>query len=106
MVGDHGKADDELKKAPESSNIKLPEKLDVTDQAIYDRLSKLDGAAFDKAYARDMVKDHRADLAEFQQEARNGKDEQIKNFHLKMAREMIESVTGGTSTGSPSGSSR
>jgi len=114
MVDDHGNADDELKKAAESSNIQLPEKLDVRDQATYDRLSKLNGAAFDKAYASDMVKDHRVDLAEFQQEARNGKDEQIKNFasetvpaletHLKMAREMMQSVSSGTS--SRSGSSR
>ena len=80
MVDDPSKANDELKKAAESSNIMRPAKLDVRDQATYDRLAKLNGAAFDKAYARDMVKDHRADLAEFQQEARNGRDQQIKNF--------------------------
>ena len=114
MVDDHSKANDELKQAAAKSNITLPEQLDAKDQATYDQLSKLDGSAFDKTYARDMVKDHRADIAEFPQEARTGKDEPTKNFasqtvptletHLKMAREMMQSVSGGA--GSRSGSSR
>jgi putative membrane protein len=114
MVDDHSKANDELKQAAAKSNITLPEQLDAKDQATYDQLSKLDGSAFDKTYARDMVKDHRADIAEFQLEARTGKDEPTKNLasqtvptletHLKMAREMMQSVSGGA--GSRSGSSR
>ncbi|MDQ2900502.1 MAG: DUF4142 domain-containing protein, partial [Acidobacteriota bacterium] len=48
-----------------------------------------------RAYARDMVRDHKKDVAEFQKEANNGKNDDIKNFasqtlptlqeHLKMA---------------------
>jgi putative membrane protein len=114
MVEDHSKANDELKDAAARENITLPDKLDPQDQATYEQLSKLSGAQFDKAYARDMVKDHRADIAEFKQEAQNGKDEAIKNFasqtvptleeHLKLAHQMFESVSG--STGTPSGTSR
>ena len=56
------------------------------------------GAAFDKAYSRDMVKDHTEDVAEFQKESSGGSDMDLKNWagstlptlqdHLKMAQEM------------------
>src|SRR5689334_15410130 len=57
MVTDHTKAGDELKQIASSKNITLPTDIDAKDQAKYDRLSKLSGAAFDRAYMRDMVAD-------------------------------------------------
>lgn len=80
MVQDHSKANDELKSTTSRENVELPTDMDKSDQATYDRLSKLSGDAFDKAYARDMVKDHSKDVSEFQKEAKNGRDENIKNF--------------------------
>ena len=116
MVTDHSKANDELKNAAAQENIKLPDKLNAKEQAIYDGLSKLSGSAFDKAYAHNMVKDHRIDLREFNTEAQNGQDEPIKNFaaqtvptlqeHLKMANHMLNVVSGASSGQSGSGSSR
>ena len=38
-------------------------------KATYNRLSKLSGAAFDKQFAQDMIKDHKEDIAEYQKEA-------------------------------------
>jgi putative membrane protein len=99
MAEDHTKAGEELKQAAMKENITLPTDLDTKDQATYDALSKLSGPAFDRAYARDMVKDHEQDIAEFKREANSGKNESIKNFaaqtlptledHLKEAREMM-----------------
>ena len=103
MVIDHSKAEDNLKSAAATSKITLPTSLDTKDQAVYDHLSKLSGEAFDRAYAHDMVRDHKGDIAEFQHEANDGKDASIKNFasetlptletHLKLAREMLHSVS-------------
>ena len=39
-------------------NICIPAQLNAKDQATYVRLSQLSGTAFDRAYARDMVRDH------------------------------------------------
>jgi putative membrane protein len=107
MVDDHSKANDELESTVAQENIRLPKNLSAHDQATYDRLSKLSGAEFDKAYARDMVMDHKKDIAEFKQEANNGQDPQIKNFasqtlpvlqdHLKMAQDMQQQVGAGSS---------
>src|SRR6202034_3365019 len=68
MVDDHSAANDKLKSVAEQENVTLPSGLNKKDQATYDKLSKLSGDAFDRAYARDMVKDHQDDIAAFQQE--------------------------------------
>jgi putative membrane protein len=106
MVDDHSKAGDKLKEVASRESMTLPTDISAKDQATYDRLSKLDGAAFDRAYARDMVKDHETDVAAFQKEANAGKDDSLKSFasetlltlqdHLKQAKEMMRTV-GGTS---------
>jgi putative membrane protein len=80
MVDDHTKANDELKSIAARENINLPTGMSAKDKATYDRLSKLNGAEFDKAYMRDMVTDHRADIAEFQREAAHGTDPDLKSF--------------------------
>ena len=113
MVQDHSKANNELKDVTSKENIPLPNEMDKSDQATYDRLSKLSGDAFDRAYARDMVKDHSKDVSEFQKEAKNGKDESIKNFaaqtlptlqnHLDQARQMEQAVNQSSTNGNTSG---
>jgi putative membrane protein len=113
MVQDHSKANNQLKDVTSPENIPLPNELDKSDQATYDRLSKLSGDAFDREYARDMVKDHSKDVSEFQKEAKNGKDESIRNFaaqtlptlqnHLDQARQMDQAVNGNTGYGGNSG---
>jgi putative membrane protein len=118
MVEDHSKAGDELKQKAAKENITLPNDMNAKDKATYDSLSKLSGAAFDRAYARDMVKDHEEDIAEFNKEANGGQDAAIKDFasqklptlqdHLKQAKEMRQNVSAsnpssmkGTSTERP-----
>jgi putative membrane protein len=106
MVDDHSKAGDKLKEVASRESITLPSDLSAKDQATYDRLSKLNGAAFDRAYARDMVKDHETDVAAFQKEANAGKNDSLKSFasetlptlqdHLKQAKEMMKTVGGAT----------
>jgi putative membrane protein len=107
MVDDHTKADDSLKTAASKENLSIPTQMDAKDQAAYAHLSELSGAAFDRAYARDMVRDHEADIAAFRREANDGNDASIKSFasqtlpaleeHLKMARQALESVSPKTS---------
>jgi putative membrane protein len=83
MVADHTKANDELKSLAGRKGITLPSDVDARDQAIYDFLSKLQGAAFDRAYMRDMVADHRADVTEFRRESEHGSDADLKAFAAK-----------------------
>jgi putative membrane protein len=102
MVTDHGKAGDELKTLAASKNITLPTAINAKHKATKDRLSKLSGAAFDRAYMADMVKDHQMDAVAFHKEATSGHDAEIKAWagktasvvdeHLKMARDIQKEI--------------
>lgn len=102
MVTDHGKANDELKSIAGGKNITLPSDLDAKDKALRDRLSKLSGAQFDRAYMQAMVRDHRKDVNEFKRESTSGKDADVKAFasktlptleeHLKLAQDANRAV--------------
>jgi putative membrane protein len=103
MVRDHSKADQDLNNAAQKDDIRLPQKLTPNEQANYDRLAKLRGAQFDKAYARLMVQDHKQDIADFEKEASQGQSNSVKGFaqqtlptlkaHLRAAEQMEKSVS-------------
>jgi len=109
MVTDHGKANDELKQWASSHNVALPTELDAKHKAVVDRLSKLNGDAFDKAYMKDMVADHKEDVAKFRKESTSGKNADLKAWagktlptledHLKMAQDTASKVGAGAATG-------
>ncbi len=113
MVEDHSKAGDELKQAASQSNITLPTDMSAKDKATYDMLSKLSGAAFDRAYARDMVRDHEEDIADFNKESNGGHNPAVKDFatqtlptlqdHLKEAKEMRQNVAAGNPSATKNG---
>ncbi len=104
MVDDHSKANDQLKEVASKESVEIPTSISSKKQARIDKLSKLSGAAFDKAYIKDMVKDHEQDVHEFQVEAQNGTDPNIKQFaastlptleeHLKMAKDLSKEEKG------------
>jgi putative membrane protein len=83
MVRDHSKANDELKQVATQEGVTLPTSLDAKDQATMKRLENLHGAAFDKAYMRDMVNDHRKDVAEFKHESEKGNNQAVKDWASK-----------------------
>ena len=85
MVTDHSKANNELMGLAKEEGVSLP-------------AGKAPGKwKSDKDYMNAMVKDHQEDLAEFQKEAQNGTDPDVKAFaakgvkmistHLKLAQE-------------------
>jgi len=58
MVEDHTKAGDELKQFASKHNITVPADLDDDHRDKVERLSKLEGAEFDREYINTMVDDH------------------------------------------------
>jgi putative membrane protein len=83
MATDHSSANDELKQLASQKNVQMPTALDRTHQRLYDRLAKLSGADFDRAYMKEMVKDHDKDVKAFQKEANSGRDPDIKAWASK-----------------------
>jgi putative membrane protein len=81
MVTDHSKANDELKSIAAKKGVILASK------------EPSEKWSSDKAYMDMMVKDHEKDLAEFQEEADNGSDPDVKKFAedtAKMVQEHLE----------------
>jgi putative membrane protein len=103
MVDDHSKAAEDLKSVAQQQGLKLPDEMSKQDQATYNRLSKLQGEQFDRAYERTMLTDHQKDIAAFEKEANNGRNEALKQYaartlptlkeHLKEARQMGKTST-------------
>jgi putative membrane protein len=108
MVTDHSKANDELKQWAQQKNVTLPTELDAKHKATHDRLAKLSGPAFDKAYMADMVSDHVKDVAAFKKQATAAKDPDLKAWvsktlptledHLKQSREVQAKLGAATQT--------
>jgi putative membrane protein len=108
MVDDHQAADAKLKQVAGKLGVTLPSAIDAKDQATYDRLAKLNGAEFDRAYMQDMVADHRKDVADFQTESSAAQDPKLRDFvqkttptlqkHLAMAQQVEGSLIGSGSS--------
>lgn len=102
MVTDHSKLDDQAKPLAARKKITLPTSLNFKDQSMYNQFVAKTGADFDRAYITAMIKDHKADIAEFQKEANSGGDADIKAFaqqalptlreHLKLAQDAAKSL--------------
>jgi len=80
---DHTKANDELKEVASKKGITLPAAPSKNHQAMHDRLAKLSGAEFDKAYVTAMLDDHQKDVREFQRVASGSGDADVKAFASK-----------------------
>ena len=100
MVADHTKVNNELKEVAAKKSVALPTEVSDEQKSMLDKLSKLSGADFDKAYVKAMVEDHEKDVKEFQTQAQTGTDADVKAFAtntlptLKAHLEMIKGIDG------------
>jgi putative membrane protein len=83
LAQDHSRANDELTQLAQQKGVALPTALDRKHTALRDRLAKLSGAEFDRAYLTEMNRDHREDIAEFEREAQKGGDPDVKSWAAK-----------------------
>lgn len=84
IVDDRAKASDQLKDVASKENIPIAEALDSKRQSRVDKISKLSGEDFDKAYVKEELKDHEAEVRDFSAEAQSGADSNLKAFASNM----------------------
>jgi len=102
MVTDHSKANEELKAIASQKGATLPAKLSHGERSDIEQLQKATGKDFDQDFASRMVKDHKKDVKDFEDAAKDLKDPELKAFasktlptlqeHLRMAQEMETAV--------------
>lgn len=108
MIDDHTKALDDLKSAAGTKNVTWPTTLDAEHKKLSDKLSKLNGNAFDREYMQAMVDGHKKVAADLRKESQSGSDADLKTWasktlptveaHLKQAETVNKSVHSGTAT--------
>ena len=107
MVKDHTDANKKLMDLAQSKGVNIPTDLKRGDRKDVDKMAKMDPDKMDRSYMKDQVKDHKRDVKEFDKEAKNAKDADVKKFaadtlptlqeHLQMAQDTENKLKGGGS---------
>ena len=79
MIDDHTKLGDQMKPVAQQIGVPVPTQVSKKDKMTMTKLQALSGSAYDQAYIKDMVKDHKQDLNDFQAEASSGQDQTVKD---------------------------
>jgi putative membrane protein len=74
LVTDHSAANDKAMSVAKEIGVTPPTEPSAKQKAMHDKMAKMTGANFDKAFAKDMVADHKKDIAAFQKEAKKKND--------------------------------
>ncbi|MDA8232948.1 MAG: DUF4142 domain-containing protein [Magnetospirillum sp.] len=95
MVEDHGKFNKEITGIAERDGMAPPKQISADQQREVDRLSSLQGEAFDNAYMPMMVQEHQKYVKTYQKEIDEGQNSAVKRYaqdtlptlkeHLSMA---------------------
>jgi putative membrane protein len=80
MVTDHTVADNNLQQVAQAKGITLPDEIPDEESRFKQQLTQMNGPEFDREYMQHMVNDHQKDVSEFQREASQAQDPDVKNF--------------------------
>jgi putative membrane protein len=80
MVKDHTAANDKLKAIADAKKIEVSTDAELMDKAKAMILDLRSAKSFDQAYANNQVKAHEATIEIFEDEVKNGNDDQLKTF--------------------------
>jgi putative membrane protein len=84
IVADHTRTNKELMAIlQEKGQPTATREVSKKTQDAYDRLSRLNGAEFDKAFLSFIIEDHKQDVAQFEAIAKNSKDQEVRAFATK-----------------------
>jgi putative membrane protein len=100
MIDDHTKLGDEMKQVGQQMGIKGADSPSSKDKSAMAKMQALNGDDFDKAYIKDMVKDHQQDAKDFKQEAQTTTNpalktvvvqgQQVIDEHLQMIQQIAQ----------------
>lgn len=84
VADEQQKANQELQQLAAKEKVPVENTLDAKHKAKVDKLAKLDGAGFDKAFLKEQSRNSRDEQAEFQAEAQSGSDANVKSFATRV----------------------
>ena len=104
IAADHARANEQLLGLAKADRIALPKGSDAEHQAMFDKLSRSGGSAFDRDYIHGQIVDHQNTAQLLGYEIGSGEDDQLKAFasrtlpvvlsHLRMAQRIETQLSG------------
>lgn len=95
LVIDHTQAEQQAKATAQQVGVTPPAQPTAAAQSEYDKLSKLNGAAFDREFVGYMVKDHQDDIRKFTAEANeSGPTSTLAEEQLPTLRKHLQTAQG------------
>ena len=95
MIDDHTKNERADEARSPAARVEIPTEVSKKDKSLISKMQALSVAAYDQAYIKEMVKDHKQDLSDFHMEALHGnvKDaatqgSKVLSEHLQMAQQL------------------
>lgn len=98
MVEDHTQANKDLRMLADRTRLSVSQQPPKECQQTIDRLSKLEGAEFDRAYMQEMLQNHQKAVSMFEAKSDNVTNPELKQYvnktlpklrgHLQMARKI------------------
>ena len=114
IVKDHEAANAQLMAIASGKGVDMPKataEMKGDHKKLHDKLSKANGIDFDREYVKAMVDDHKKDIKKFEEQAKDGKDAELKSFaqqavpklkqHQQMAEQAQKSLQAQTSQDRP-----
>lgn len=102
LAKDHGDANAKATAAASSLSVTAPTEPSKKQKADYDKMAKMNGAQFDREFAKHMVADHQKDIKEYQKAS--AKNDAAGNYaketlptlqkHLQAAQALTQATTG------------
>ena len=83
LVTDHSTSNEQAEKDAKQIGITIPTELSVSQKSTYNRMSKLSGTAFDRAFVAEMIAGYKTNITRFQKEAKK-KDDPAADFANQM----------------------
>ncbi len=83
LVDDHTKANQQLNRIADRKRFRVAQAMDAKHRMALERMATLRGKDFDRAFARQMVKDHEEAISLFRAESKHGRDADLKAFASK-----------------------
>jgi putative membrane protein len=90
MIEDHTKLNEQMRPVAQDLGVQIPTEVSKKDKSLISKMQDLSGAAYDQAYVKDMVKDHKQDLSEFHMEASNAHDSGVKDAAMQGSKTIAE----------------
>ena len=116
LAADHEKSNQQLAQIAQKEGVQPPSGIGRENNALRDRLEKLNGQAFDRAFVQAQVEDHQKDIQYLQQAENRVQDPSLKSYirqtlpvlqqHLQMAEQTEHQMTGSGSSSHSGSTSR